>query len=167
MPKKINKDIIPEKRLLIWKILDLIVPFIPIIILGIIQWDVYFGTKAKNAFDNIVGFAGIIIFIFIILLKLNNQNKAEGRRSKYLSVGMFALCLLFYFLREILYQLTFISLVAALGLFLHDVWLNPKIKKWERIKDKTETADINARAMAKVVAMQIKNSNRERLDGSV
>lgn len=167
MPKKINKDIIPEKRLLIWKILDLIVPFIPIIILGIIQWDVYFGTKAKNAFDNIVGFAGIIIFIFIILLKLNNQNKAEGRRSKYLSVGMFALCLLFYFLREILYQLTFISLVAALGLFLHDIWLNPKIKKWERIKDKTETADINARAMAKVVAMQIKNSNRERLDGSV
>ena len=167
MPKKINKDIIPEKRLLIWKILDLIVPFIPIIILGIIQWDVYFGVKAKNAFDNIVGFAGIIIFIFIILLKLNNQNKAEGRRSKYLSVGMFALCLLFYFLREILYQLTFISLVAALGLFLHDVWINPKIKKWERIKDKTETADINARAMAKVVAMQIKNSNRERLDGSV
>lgn len=167
MPKKINKDIIPEKRLLLWKILDLIVPFIPIIILGIIQWDVYFGTKAKNAFDNIVGFAGIIIFIFIILLKLNNQNKAEGRRSKYLSVGMFALCLLFYFLREILYQLTFISLVAAIGLFLHDVWINPKIKKWERIKDKTETADINARAMAKVVAMQIKNSNRERLDGSV
>ena len=167
MPKKIKKDIIPEKRLLLWKVLDLIVPFIPIIILGIIQWDVYFGTKAKNAFDNIVGFAGIIIFIFIILLKLNNQNKAEGRRSKYLSVGMFALCLLFYFLREILYQLTFISLVAALGLFLHDVWINPKIKKWERIKDKTETADINARAMAKVVAMQIKNSNRERLDGSV
>ena len=70
MPKKINKDIIPEKRLLLWKVLDLIVPFIPIIILGIIQWDVYFGTKAKNAFDNIVGFAGIIIFIFIILLKL-------------------------------------------------------------------------------------------------
>ncbi|NLE03787.1 MAG: hypothetical protein GX638_03155 [Crenarchaeota archaeon] len=167
MPKKIKKDIIPEKRLLMWKVLDLIVPFIPIIILGIIQWDVYFGTRAKNAFDNIVGFAGIIIFIFIILLKLNNQNKAEGRRSKYLSVGMFVLCLLFYFLREILYQLTFISLVAALGLFLHDVWINPKIKKWERIKDKSETADINARAMAKVVAMQIKNSNRERLDGSV
>ncbi len=167
MPKKIKKDIIPEKRLLLWKILDLIVPFIPIIILGIIQWDVYFGTKAKNAFDNIVGFVGIIVFLMIILLKINNQNKTEGRRSKYLSVGMFALCLLFYFLREILYQLTFISLVAALGLFLHDVWINPKIKKWERIKDKTETADINARAMAKVVAMQIKNSNRERLDGSV
>ena len=167
MSKKIKKDTIPEKRLLLWKILDLIVPFIPIIILGIIQWDVYFGTRAKNAFDNIVGFVGIIVFLLIILLKINNQNKAEGRRSKYLSVGMFALCLLFYFLREILYQLTFISLVAALGLFLHDVWINPKIKKWERIKDKTETADINARAMAKVVAMQIKNSNRERLDGSV
>jgi hypothetical protein len=167
MPKKIKKDIIPEKRLLLWKILDLIVPFIPIIILGIIQWDVYFGTKAKNAFDNIVGFVGIIVFLMIILLKINNQNKTEGRRSKYLSIGMFAVCLLFYFLREILYQLTLISLVAALGLFLHDIWLNPKIKKWERIKDKTETADINARAMAKVVAMQIKNSNRERLDGSV
>ena len=81
MPKKIKKDIIPEKRLLIWKVLDLIVPFIPIIILGIIQWDVYFGIKSKNAFDNIVGFAGIIIFIFIILLKLNNQNKAEGRKK--------------------------------------------------------------------------------------
>ena len=45
MPKKIKKDIIPEKRLLMWKVLDLIVPFIPIIILGIIQWDVYFGIK--------------------------------------------------------------------------------------------------------------------------
>ena len=66
-----------------WKVLDLIVPFIPIIILGIIQWDVYFGIiKSKNAFDNIVGFAGIIIFIFIILLKLNNQNKAEGRKKQ-------------------------------------------------------------------------------------
>ena len=54
MPKKIKKDIIPEKRLLMWKVLDLIVPFIPIIILGIIQWDVYFGIKSKNAFDNIV-----------------------------------------------------------------------------------------------------------------
>ena len=164
MPKKIKKDIIPEKRLLIWKVLDLIVPFIPIIILGIIQWDVYFGIKSKNAFDNIVGFAGIIIFIFIILLKLNNQNKAEGRRSKYLSVGMFALCLLFYFLREILYQLTFISLVAAIGLFLHDIWINPKIKKWERIKDKTETADINAKAMARAMVGINNNSNNQQTE---
>jgi len=167
MSRRRKKDIIPERRLILWKVLDLIVPFIPIITLGIVQWDVYFGKRAKNAFDNIVGFVGIIVFLMIILLKINNQNKTEGRRSKYLSIGMFAVCLLFYFLREILYQLTLISLVAALGLFLHDVWINPKIKKWERIKDKTETADINAKSMAKVVAMQIKNSNRERLDGSV
>ena len=125
MPKKIKKDIIPEKRLLMWKVLDLIVPFIPIIILGIIQWDVYFGLNIRTLLIILFGFAGIIIFIFIILLKLNNQNKAEGRRSKYLSVGMFALCLLFYFLRDFI-SITFISLVAAIGLFfLHDIWINP------------------------------------------
>ena len=86
MPKKIKKDIIPEKRLLMWKVLDLIVPFIPIIILGIIQWDVYFGIKSKNAFDNIVGFAGIIIIFTIIIKNSTIQNKApEGRRSNTLS----------------------------------------------------------------------------------
>ena len=42
---------------------------------------------------------------------------------------------------------------------------NPKIKKWERIKDKTETADINAKSMAR--AMTIQMSNKDGLDGSV
>lgn len=56
MSRRRKKDIIPERRLILWKVLDLIVPFIPIITLGIVQWDVYFGKRAKNAFDNIVGF---------------------------------------------------------------------------------------------------------------
>ena len=106
-----------------------------------------------------------LFFIFIILLKLNNQNKAEGRRSKYLSIGMFALCLLFYFLRERFYiNLTFISPFGCCIRFIPRHVDQPKIKKWERIKDKTETADINAKSMARAMVGINNNSNNHQTE---
>ena len=67
MPKKIKKDIIPEKRLLMWKVLDLIVPFIPIIILGIIQWDVYFGIKSRTLLIILLVLQESLFFTIILL----------------------------------------------------------------------------------------------------
>ena len=44
------------------------------------------------------------------------------------------------------------------------MWINPKIKKWERIKDKTETADINAKSMARAMVGINNNLNNHQTE---
>lgn len=62
------------------------------------------------------------------------------------------LCLL----KDLLNEMILIGAFVTLGMLISDFWSTPKIIKWVRIKDKTETAEINAEAMGNVFEKYVK-----------
>lgn len=152
-PKKPKKKANPYVRATVWKVLDVVVALLPLVVLIIIQWDIYFAKESKYAFQNIVGLAMLAVFISLILAK----------KTKIFSlIGISGiLTLILFLIRSIINDLVLISFALFLGLFISKIWTAPKKLKWARIRDKTETSEINAYAMARALR------KGDDLDGSV
>ncbi len=133
----------PYIRAVMWKVIDIITALLPILIFTIVQWDEYFGKSSKYAFKNILGLAMMILIVSLAVAK-------KLKLANLLGIsGLFTL--MFYLLQQIINDLVVISFMVFIGSFLSKTITNPIMRKWERIKDKTETADINAAAMERVV----------------
>lgn len=143
----------PYIRAVMWKVIDIITALLPILIFTIVQWDEYFGKSNEYAFKNILGLAIMILIVSLAVAK-------KLKLANLLGVsGLFTL--MFYLLQQIINDLVVISFMVFIGSFLSKTITNPIVRKWERIKDKTETADINASAIAKAL------NKGGGLDGSV
>lgn len=133
----------PYIRAVMWKVIDIITALFPILIFTIVQWDEYFGKSSEYAFKNILGLAMMILIVSLAVAK-------KLKLANLLGIsGLFTL--MFYLLQQIINDLVVISFMVFIGSFLSKTITNPIMRKWERIKDKTETADINAAAMERVV----------------
>jgi hypothetical protein len=139
--KRVKKAPNPATRATVWKILDVTFAVLPLIVLGIVQRNVYFATA--NGFSNTIGIGLLGIFAVLILKKKAQILKGFG--------GFLIVTIILYCLRAILNDLVLISGMATAGMFVSAVWTSRKKIKWERIRDKVETADANANSMAKVV----------------
>lgn len=146
--KKKKKQPNPYIRAVVWKVIDIITALLPLLVFTGIQYDVYFAKTSKYAFQNIVGLSILTVFISLVIAKKTKLFSLLGIS------GIFTL--IFYLLRSIINDLVVISFCAFLGLLLSKLITSPMKKKWERIRDKTETADINAEALDKVVEKVIK-----------
>lgn len=143
----------PYIRAVMWKVIDIITALLPILIFTIVQWDEYFGKSSEYAFKNILGLAMMILIVSLAVAK-------KLKLANLLGIsGLFTL--MFYLLQQIINDLVVISFMVFIGSFLSKTITNPIMRKWERIKDKTETADINASAIAKAL------NKGGGLDGSV
>jgi hypothetical protein len=150
--EKVKKEPNPYIREIVWKVLDIVVSLIPLLVLVAIQFDVYFSKESKYAFSNIIGLAILSIFIGFVIAK---KTKIFGLLG---ISGIITLVL--WLLRSIIADLVLISSMATLGLLISKVWTTPLKMKWERKRDKKETADTNANAMEKVVEKIITRSGR-------
>lgn len=131
----------PIVRAVVWKVVDFITTFLPLVIFIYLQWDVYFGKSSEHAFENILGLSMVVLIVSLAVAK-------KLKLANLLGIsGLFTLT--FYLLQQIINDLVVISFMVFIGSFLSKTITNPIMRKWERIKDKTETADINASAMAK------------------
>ena len=150
MKQKIKKHN-PKIRATTWKYVDVVVALTPLVVLAIIQFDEYFGTKTSG-FSNVIGISLLGVFFGSIIAKKTSWIKGIG--------GYLVVFLIAWFMRAILNDLVLISGAALLGASISKAWTNPKKIKWEKIRDKKETADINAAAMEEVVSTIIARSGR-------
>jgi len=150
--KKPKKKANPYVRVIFWKIFDVIIALLPLAILIIIQWDIYFAKESKYAFQNIIGLSMMAVFIALVLVKKTKIFSLLGVSG--------VLTLILFLIRSIINDLVVISFCMFLGLFISKIWTTPKKEKWIRIKDKVETADISAEALENVVDKVITRSGR-------
>ena len=147
MSMKKTKKINPSIRLLVWKVIDLGVSILPLITLCLVQFKKYFGTTNKKGIDNMFGMVGLVFFVSILAFNKNRQQKEVTGRPKKISIGMLVFWIILCLLKDLLNEMLLIGAVVTAGMLISDFWSTPKIIKWIRIKDKTETAIINAEAM--------------------
>lgn len=142
----------PYIRAVVWKVIDVITALLPLAIFVAIQWDVYFSKSSEYAFNNILGLGALFVVTgFTVAKKL----KAFG----LLGISGVA-WLILKLLRVIILDLETMFFLVFIGALVSKVITNPILNKWERRKDKTETADINAQAMGNVVEKIINFSGR-------
>jgi hypothetical protein len=131
----------PETKVALWTIADFTVVLSPLVIWGIIQRDVYFATGM--GLSNGIGIAMLGGFIGLIIAKKTAFLKGVG--------GMIAITTILFCLRAIITDLVVISALATAGMGVSSAWTSRKKIKWVRIRDKTETAEINKVATESVV----------------
>lgn len=153
---KNKRKINPSIRLLTWKVIDVGVSILPLITLCLVQFNEYFGSKTKKGFDNMLGIVGLAIFVAILVFNKNRQQKEANNRPKKISIGMLIFWIIICLLKNLLSEMILIGAVVTAGMLISDFWSTPKIIKWVRIKDKTETAEINAEAMGSVFEKYMK-----------
>lgn len=142
MKKNKVKEINPTKRAIAWNVADKFVSFTPLAVLTVVQWKEYFAVDTTTGLSNGIGIGLLGLFVALIISKKQNFLKGAGG-----FVMIFAIC---FFLRAILNDLVLISGCAAFGQVGSALITKPKQMKWESLKDKTETAEINAKYMNKV-----------------
>ncbi len=133
------------------KIINILVSLLPLIILCIINWDKYFATHKASKFDNIIGFGGIIVILVLIILKQTKIFKSF--------LGWWIITIIMYALRFILQDLVAIMFCASIGMTLSALIFQPLIEKEEKLKDKHETADINANSLERVLTHAVESIN--------
>lgn len=127
-------------RYYLFKTLDITLSILPLLVYGIINFDKYFGMKTTT-FSNIIGFGTLIAIMVLILSK----------KTKMLQ-GMFGLVLIeiiLIFLDVYVKDLKFILGMGIIGLGFSKVFIHPFVEKYQRLKDKQETAEENANALNK------------------
>lgn len=142
----------PTVRLVVWKVVDFVATFLPITIFIIVQWDEYFGKSSEYAWNNVLGLSSLLLFIGLTIgkkLKLTNLLGVSG-----------ILTLIFYLLQQIIGDLVVIGFMVFIGSLISKLITTPLIKKWERLKDKMETANINANSLENIVEKVIARSGR-------
>jgi len=146
-PKKAKRPINPARRAVAWKITDVTLAVLPLLVWGVIQRDVYFATG--NGLTNGIGLAMLGGFVGIIISK-----KAQVLKG---FTGFLMIFIILYCLKAIISDLVVIAGLATVGMGVSTFWTSVKKTKWERIRDKVETADANANSMAKVVEVVVRS----------
>lgn len=125
-------------KYLIFKVIDICVCFIPLLIYVYKNLDRYFGVKT-TMISNIIGFAILVGMLVIILLK--KTQILQGM------LGLVMLELLILFLDVYIIDLKYILGFGILGLGISKTSTNLIAKKYKRLADKEETAKENANAL--------------------
>lgn len=146
----VRKEPNPKIRAFFWKYFDILVAILPIIILAIIQWDIYF--KGKESVQNIIGVGLLVVFVAIILSK-----KAEILKGFW---GFLFFSITIECLSTILNDLRVISWFATLGMFISYIWTNRKRKYWQSITEKMNSISTDEIAVEAVKRERIKRSGR-------
>lgn len=133
------------------KVINILVSLLPLIILCIINWNKYFVTHKASKFDNIIGFGGIIVILVLIILKQTKIFKTF--------LGWWIITIIMYALRFVLQDLVAIMFCASIGMTLSALIFQPVIEKEEKLKDKHETADINADSLERVLTHAMESIN--------
>lgn len=133
------------------KVINILVSLLPLIILCIINWNKYFATHKASKFDNIIGFGGIIVILVLIILKQTKIFKTF--------LGWWIITIIMYALRFVLQDLVAIMFCASIGMTLSALIFQPVIEKEEKLKDKYETADINADSLERVLTHAMESIN--------
>jgi len=149
---QVKKKRNPYVRVKIWQTLNIILTLLPLVVFVVIQWDIYFARTSKYAFQNVIGLSMLAVFSALMVAKVFKVFNLLGFSG--------VLFLIFFLIRTIINDLVVISFCAFLGALLSKLITIPKVDKWKRIRDKTETADINAEAMERVVEKIITRSGR-------
>jgi hypothetical protein len=140
-----NKSINPNVRLTMWKLTNLLVSVGPILVWLAIKREEYFAST--QGISNIIGIALAVTFISMIITK----RTAALSGSK----GFVLFFIIMFALETILRDLVLISGIAATGMVISDFITAPKVVKWTKIQDKTETAEINSIAMQSAIDLQL------------
>jgi hypothetical protein len=148
--KKSRKKPNPYVRATVWRIIDIIAALLPITVLGIIQRDVYFAKG--TGWSNGIGISMLGVFVGLIISKKTSILKGVG--------GFWFITLILWCLRNIIADMLVISFCATIGYTASVLFTHRKVIKWEKIKDKKETSDINAEALGEVVEKIIARSGR-------
>lgn len=149
--KKNKKTPNPYIRAVVWKVVDVATALLPLLIFVFLQWDVYFGKSSEYAWNNILGLGSLAIVVGLAVAKKLKLFGLLGLSG----VGWIILKLL----RVIILDLETMFFFVFIGALASKLITNPIMRKWERIKDKTETADINAESMEKVVKKMVRSGN--------
>lgn len=148
-----NKVVNPNRRANTWNILDKTVSVAPLVGLGCFQWKEYFATS--NGLSNGLGIG--LLGVFVVLIMSKKTAVLKGCKG---FIAVFVICFL---LRTILNDLVLISGCACAGQLASATVTKPKQLKWERIREKHETAEITSTYMSKA----INNKRGEDLSGRV
>lgn len=132
-----------KTRYLLFVILDKLVAFLPLLIYLIVKRERYFSITTKSTFSNIIGFILVITTLVIILLK---KTKALNGLTGMVIFEAILICLDVY-----VKDMKFILGFAILGLILAKLFTQPFVIRYEKLVDKTETADINAESLKEVI----------------
>ena len=132
-----------KTRYLLFVILDKLVAFLPLLIYLIVKRERYFSITTKSTFSNIIGFILVNTTLVIILLK---KTKALNGLTGMVIFEAILICLDVY-----VKDMKFILGFAILGLILAKLFTQPFVIKYEKLVDKTETADINAESLKEVI----------------
>lgn len=149
--KKNKKTPNPYIRAVVWKVVDIATALLPLLVFICLQWDVYFSKSSEYAWNNILGLGSLAIVVGLAVAKKLKLFGLLGLSG----VGWIILKLL----RVIILDLETMFFFVFIGALASKLITNPIMKKWERIKDKTETADINAESMEKVVKKMVRSGN--------
>lgn len=125
-------------RYRVWKIIDVCLAIIPLLIYGFCNFDKYFGTKTTTL-SNLLGFGTLIAVLVIILVK-----KTEVLNGIF---GLIVFEIIIIFLDVYIKDLKFILGMGIIGGALASLITHPLVKKYKRLADKKETADTNASAL--------------------
>ena len=141
-----------KARYYLFVILDKILAFLPLLIYLIVKREHYFATTTKSTFSNIIGFLLVITTLVIILLK---KTKALNGLTGMVIFEAILICLDVY-----IKDMKFILGFAILGLILAKLFTQPFVIKYEKLFDKTETAEINANSLKEALqSIQQENNN--------
>lgn len=149
--KKNKKTPNPYIRAVVWKVVDVATALLPLLIFVFLQWDVYFGKSSEYAWNNILGLGSLATVVGLAVAKKLKLFGLLGLSG----AGWIILKLL----RVIILDLETMFFFVFIGALASKLITNPIMRKWERIKDKTETADINAESMEKVVKKMVRSGN--------
>jgi hypothetical protein len=149
--KKNKKTPNPYIRAVVWKVIDIATALLPLLVFILLQWDVYFGKSSEYAWNNILGLGSLAVVVGLAVAKKLKLFGLIGLSG----VGWIILKLL----RVIILDLETMFFFVFIGALASKLITNPIMRKWERIKDKTETADINAESMEKVVKKIVRSGN--------
>lgn len=122
----------------IFRIIDVIVSLLPLLIYCSLNIDKYFGVRT-TIISNIFGF--VLLSFMLVLILLKKSQIFQGM------LGLVMLELLVIFLDVYIQDLKFILGYSIAGLLISKLTTNLIAQKYKRLADKEETAQENANAM--------------------
>lgn len=135
----------------VWKLVDISISIIPLLIYAFCNFDKYFGKKTTT-FSNILGFGTLLAVLVIVLVK----------KTQILNgiLGLILFEMILIFLDVYIKDLKFILGLGIVGLVLATLFTHPKVEKYKRLRDKQETATENANALNQGINQIVEAINR-------
>lgn len=141
---KINKYNV--KNLFLLRILSILVNIAPLLILLIINWEVYTKTKTSSI---ALSFTGIVWLCFVIMSAFNTLSVKLARPVKLL-----CFFLILYLIDPLILSMKWFVLCSFLGSTVDYILIQPYIKKMNELKIATKTTDLTKEALKEMLQEQ-------------